>query len=668
MVIVKPLGGVGRPCHSRCTIQSRYCCDCRTHRGKCTVGGGLWLAKNSMRAATPPKISRLPERATHRQHIAVVAPSFWELLLYHAHLYWRESPFMELSTRAIQAVVHPTAAFPSYDDPVEQLTPASPSPAPVPWEESLLNPRNRIDSLDLPAGPLWRVDGCTGVGTQYYTVPLFLSAVPPMRMDVFIPEDQPAVLREQLQLDVAFHTKDAARLSRLAIARHIIRTLHHWVRTDFESLAEFERFYSTAPFGTRLVIEQLSLHVRNIHVTVGLNHNLERQLLPATALTMFWGPDFPFPSTVDFHEIQVLKVLHDSVCLVRIHSEVFIFKALTSGSKYLYHELKTLCTLASHPNVISRPVHIVKKVCSFGAKKAIAGFTTRFQPNGGLRDVLPQLRIHGQLHQSTQLKWCIQLATALEHLRHTTGIYYPDLRLDNIVLSDKDDLVMVDFEQRGVWCEFAAPEVNSLEYIRLIATDEEVDEEVSEKYRDMLERLVPGFEKLERDEYLNPPDGYNVPWIALSPREQEAAEVYMLGRVLWCIFEGVSGPQKAAVWQSYPWESDLEFPDYCRTPPEMRLLIDRCTRGRRQTLNSIIVRRKSHLVLKDIDLGSQSREDVLKSAREYWASELQVAEEFLETREQLKAQGKWDENYYKRPTLTEVLDELADYQGRMSRQ
>lgn len=571
---------------------------------------------------------------------------------------------MELSARAIQAVVHPTAAFPSYDSSDEQLAPAPAGSSPL-WEESLLNPKNRIDSLDLPADPLWRVDGCTGVGTQYYTVPLFFSAVPPMRMDVFIPEDQPSVLREQLQLDVAFHTKDAARLSRVAITRHIIRTLHHWVQTEFEDLKDFERFYATVPFGTRLVIENLSLNVRDMQVRVGLNHNLERQLLPATALTRLWGPDFPLPPSVDFYDIQVLSVLHDSVCLVRIQGEKFIFKALTSGSKYLYHELKTLCTLASHPNVISRPVHIVRKVCSFGAKKAVAGFTTRLQPNGSLRDLLPQLRIHGRLDRLTQLKWSVQLTTALEHLRHTSGTYYPDLRLDNIVLSEKFDIVMVDFEQRGVWCEFAAPEVNSLEYIRLIAIDDEVDEEVQEKYRDTLRRLVPDFEMLERDEYANPPDGYNVPWIALSPREQEAAEVYMLGRVLWCIFEGVSGPQKAAVWQSYPWESDLEFPEYRRTPAEMRCLIDRCTRGRRQTLNSIIVRRQSHLVLKDRDLVTQGREDVLEAAREYWKSELQVAEDFLEMREKLKSQGRWDENYYERPTLKEALDELTRYQSQV---
>jgi hypothetical protein len=566
---------------------------------------------------------------------------------------------MELSARAIQEVVHPTAAFTSHDG--SQQQPASLFLSP-PWDQSLLNPKNRIDSLEVPEQPLWRVDGCTGLGTQYYTLPLFLPEVPPMRMDVFIPENQPALIRQQLDLDVAFHTKDAARLSRLAITKHIIRTLHLWVDTHFKDLDTFADFYKSVPFGTRIVFENLSLDIRNIQVKVGMNHNLERQLLPLSGLAKFWGDEFVFPQLIDFHEVHVVRILHDSVCLARIREQLVIFKALTSGAKYLYHELKTLCTLQSHPNVIAHPLHIVRKTCKFGGKKAIMGFTTFFHSKGSLRDLLPQLRIHNQLEQSDQLKWSVQLAAALEHLRHSSGTYYPDLRLDNIVLSENSNIVMIDFEQRGVWCEFAAPEVNSIEYIRFIAIDEEVEDEIREKYEGILGSLVPNFRDLEADRYTNPADGHNIPWVALSATEQEAAEVYMLGRVLWCIFEGVSGPQKAAVWQSYPWEPDLEFPEFRRTPHRLRGLIDRCTQGRRHTLSGIIERRGSRLILRNRDSEMQHAEEVKDAAGCFWANELQVAEDFLAMRQEQKAQGIWKENYYNRPTLKEVLIELEGYQ------
>ncbi|KAK6066023.1 protein kinase-like domain protein [Seiridium cupressi] len=581
---------------------------------------------------------------------------------------------MELSVKAIQEVVHPTAAFVSYECTQSQPTTALP---PASWDSSLLNPKNRIDSLDLPERPLWRIDGCSSLGMQYYAVPLF-SDVPPLRIDVFIHESQPADLRQQLDLDIAFHTKDGARLSHLAITKYIIRVLGSWVTTEFETLEAFETFYRSAPFGTRLVLENLSTNVRTVEVKVALNHDLERKLISLSTLAGVWGSDFCLPQIVDFYNVQVIRVLHDSVCLVRIHGELFIFKALMSGSKYLYHELKTLCTLGSHPHVIARPIHLVQKACQFGAKKAIVGFTTFYHCNGSLRDVLPQLRIHDKLDQPQQLKWSIQLAEALEHLRYTSGTYYPDLRLDNIVLSAASDIVMVDFEQRGVWCEFAAPEVNSLEYVRLIATNEHADnrqgsdypeeekgdEEVHVRYLGILRRLVPEFDMLEDERYTNPPNGYNVPWIALSPAEQEAAEVYMLGRVLWCIFEGVSGPQKAAVWQSYPWESDLEFPEFRRTPPEMRSLIENCTRGRRQTLGNTIARQGSRLVLKGVPLAQQSAKDVQDAAHRFWKTELQVAEDFLAKRDELKAQGEWIDNHYGRPTLKEVLEALREYQKK----
>ncbi|KAI0394004.1 hypothetical protein F5Y17DRAFT_276044 [Xylariaceae sp. FL0594] len=567
---------------------------------------------------------------------------------------------MDLSQRSIEEVVHPTAAFlkPTEDDQTQSDEKCQPS-----WEDSLLNPKNRIDSLDLPDEPFWRIDGCTGLGTQYYAVPICLRNVPPMRMDVFIPENQPAHIREQLELHKAFHTKDGLRLSKLAIARYIVRVLQHWTLSNFPDLASFERFYRSNPFGSRLVFENLSLDIQETNVKVAPNHNLELQLLSLASLSRLWGKDLTFLKTIDIFDLHVVSVLHDSVCLVRIDGQLFIFKALVSEVKYLYHELKTLCTVEPHPNIIARPIHLVKKVCSFGNKHGIVGFTTFYHQNGSLRDHLPQLRIHGQLRREEQFKWSIQVAHALEHLRTRSSTYYSDLRLDNIVLSENRDIIMIDFEQRGVWCEFAAPEVNALEYVRLIATDSRVPPDVSLKYQELMEALVPDYDRLLEDRYTNPPDGYNAPWIALAPQEQEAAEVYMLGRLLWCIFEGVSGPQKAAVWQSYRWESDFEFPEYVRTPPPLRELIDRCTRGRRQNISSVIVRNESRLLLRDQPGQGQDTSQVRSAAVAYWTRELEWAEEFLGQRARLKQQGLWNDNHYDRPRLSEVLESLLRIQS-----
>ncbi|KAI0896911.1 hypothetical protein F4806DRAFT_413824 [Annulohypoxylon nitens] len=572
---------------------------------------------------------------------------------------------MELSTRAIGEVVHPTAAFCQPNLGIREtqgnLRPAGSVVKPT-WENSLLNPKNRIDSLDLPQSPLWRVDGCAGLGTQYYMLPIFLQHIPPMRMDVFVSDFQPSLIREQLELHKAFHTKDAVRLSRLAIAKHIVRILQNWTTTEFKDLAAFEDFYRGVPFGSRLVLEDMSLDVRRVRIKVGLNHDLEHKLSPLSRLTELWGPDFPFPQAIDFFDLHVVSVLHDSVCLVRINDQLCIFKALTSGAKYLYHELKTLCTIEPHENIIIRPMHIVTKRCNFGTKRAVAGFTTFYHSKGTLRDVLPLSRAHDQLRRVDQLKWSIQLTKALEHLTRS-GTYYPDLRLDNIVLSESFNIVMVDFEQRGVWCEFSAPEVNAIEYIRLIATDECVPESVREKYRSVLQDLVPSYESLDDERYTNPENGFNLPWIALSAAEQEVAEVYMLGRVLWCIFEGVSGPQKAAVWQSYRWEPDIEFPEYKRTPPAVRHLIDKCTKGRRGTLSNVIMRRHSKLILTNRDVKEQNADEVREIAKRFWSAEIEEAEKFLTLRKSQRLQGTWNDNYYGRPTLRQVLEALEAFQA-----
>jgi serine/threonine protein kinase len=447
--------------------------------------------------------------------------------------------------------------------------------------------------------------------------------------------------------------------------------------------------YTNLPFGSRIVLKTLELNVRSIGVALAPMHDLERQLLSISRLPALLGvPATALPEAIDINKLQHLQQLQDSVCLVSIDTShgrtgPWILKALTSGSKYLYHELKILLNLPPHEHVIPRPRYLVTKRCRFGGKTAVVGFVLHYYSGGSLRDSLPLLRIRDQLPLAQQLKWAIQLSTAVLHVREQGKIFYPDLRLDNVVLTDSGDIVMVDFEQRGVWSEFASHEVNAIEYVRILATanssgsggdDGDYDpdqpgipEEVRRRYADLLTRCLPGWEALEAREEYAPPDvlghdGYNIPWLCLDAAEQEAAEAYMLGRVLWCLFEGQSAPQLGAVWQSYRREPDLEFPEYRLTPPPLRPLIDACTRGRRQVLSSLITRRGSKIVLRAVAPGlPQDRDEIVAVARRWWKEEVRVAEEFLAMREERKKRGDWDGNYFSRPKLREVLAALEAY-------
>ncbi|EFQ29266.1 hypothetical protein CGRA01v4_04953 [Colletotrichum graminicola] len=565
---------------------------------------------------------------------------------------------MELGSDIIHDIVHPTAAFSeafqvraNHDGGGGsfQLPPAG-------WEASQLNPKNRVDSLDHLPDPLWRIDGCTGLGTQFYVIPLFLRCVPPIRIDAFIPEQssQPYEIRQLLDLDMAFHTKDRARVQELNISKHMLRALQFWTK----SLPEPEALFTSVPFGSRIVFKTLALDIRAMEIDVAPTYYLERQLLSASALADMWGTTVQLPECIDIFDVHVVEQIHDSVCLVRIHDRLWILKTLTSYTKYLYHELKLLLSAKPHPNVMSRPARLVTKRCSFGSKIAVVGFTLEYHRHGTMRDIVPLQRIHNTFSPAEQFKWSIQITSGVLHHRKTSGTFYPDLRLDNVVMSKDGDAIMVDFEQRGVWCEFASPEINAIEYIRLLATDEDIPDDVKDKYAEILRRMCPNFEALQnREEYTNPADGYNICWACLSPKEQEAAEVYMLGRVLWCIFEGASAPQQAAVWQSYRWEAEVDFPAYLRTPTKLRSLIDRCTSGRRATLGNQISRDGSRLVFKDCEKMADPG-DIRTAAATWWKREIAWAEAFLAMRENSKSTGEWDENHFDRPSLQEVLDEL----------
>jgi Protein tyrosine and serine/threonine kinase len=565
---------------------------------------------------------------------------------------------MDLTPDAIVRVVYPTAAVmqfcPSLNNENKQTS----------WDQSQLNPKNRIDSLEPVARPRWRIDGSCGLGTQFYTIPLFVSDIIPIRIDTFIPDWSacPLELRKLLEIENAFHCRDT-RVARLGISQHILRALEHWT----DNSHEFANRYRTLPFGSRIVFKNLAKDKRDIEIGIVATHDLERQFLTRRALQASMSiPLLSWPPPIDISNLRFIRQLHDSICLIQISTEAcprhMVFKALNSPPKYLYHELKNLLSIPPHPNIISRPQHLVTKRCGFGAKTAVVGFTLEYHPLGTLRDILPHRRIHGSLKLADQLRWSIQLTSALIHIQNQ-GMFYTDLRLDNILLSEAGDLVMVDFEQRGVWCTFSSPEINYHDYMHMLACSDLVPQEAKARFRSLLDNYVPGWKKGCGAACRDLVNGHLMSWMVLSTEEREAAEVYMLGRVLWGIFEGCSMPE-SSVWYSCRHEDDLEFPNYSRTPQKLRRIIDDCTKGRQEweeKRGGGIVRKGNRLVLRDGD-GSETEDAVQAEATRWWQMELERAEEFLEMRWQ-RIRSSDARNYFGRPTLRAVLRALQGIDG-----
>jgi hypothetical protein len=570
---------------------------------------------------------------------------------------------MNLCEQAVNLVVHPSAAF--LDLPALLITQLSTSP--IDWDDSDLNPKNRIDSLDDLPNSRWRIDGCTGLGTQFYTVPLFLLDSATSRIDTFIPpqSQHSPKLRELLGLDHAFSWRDN-RVTHLAISRHIVRALDYWSRR----VPDFEETYKNLPFGSRIVFETLEKDVRKISIKFAPIYTLERQLKSVKTLHEFWDDSKPakaWPGTIDISKLTLQRHLHDSISLVTVQEpqgpRQMILKALTSQPKYLYHELKVLLALPPHPNIISRPQHLVTKRCRFGNKIAVVGFTLEYHPQETTRDLIPFRLLHSRIYLEDQLKWSIQLVSALIHI-NKNGLFYPDLRLDNILMSNSGDLVMVDFEQRGCWCTFSAPEVNYLEYIHTLAKDENIPLSIKQEYQEKFARFAPGV-RVPPEDYDNP-GAYCVQWLPLSQDERESAQVFMLGRVLWCIFEGVSAPE-VAIWQYCKYESLLQFPEYKATPKEIRDLIDSCTKSVKEGIAKVkrgVTRDGSRLVIVGGG-GTESVEEVQTVAKTWWKKELKRAEDFLEQREKRRADG-CTADFFGRPKLSEVFNSLKKFQVAMS--
>lgn len=563
---------------------------------------------------------------------------------------------MDLCSQTTHDVILPTAAFAVY--PPDDDTPADLA-APV-WQHSLLNPKNRINSLDALPNAAWRVDAVAENGTDFFIVPQFLDSFPFLRVGLTLPEytSFPKDLREELDMSAAFHMRDPERVNQLGITRHILRILQHWTI----SAPNIEKVYNTLSWGAMFHLETLPRDVKQARITVKLNHEAEEQLWPVEMMEMSWGHEVAFPEMVDLHNLVYRAQPHDSVCVVSIHGKQFVFKAVTSQTKYLYNELRHLLLMKPHEHIVARPRHIVTKRSLFDGEAVVVGFTLDYHQRSCARDHLPLYRIRNLSTMAKETRWCMQIASALDHFRRTRKTYCSDIRLDNVLLSDTDELVMVDFEQRGVWFEFAPPEVNAIDIMCSLRASKTLDPAITSKYHDVLSSLIPDLDMLLGGQYFYTNHGFNLPWLALTPKEREACEVFMLGRIMWCIFEAACAPHRGVYWVSYRRELDIDFPQYRSTPSTMRDLIDRCTRGHRTCFSELVFRQGGKVILREHEGTNKSTAaQVRKAARAFWKEEVRLSEQWIEERKVGMATGTWNENYYGRPTLQEVRDELQAF-------
>jgi hypothetical protein len=184
----------------------------------------------------------------------------------------------------------------------------------------------------------------------------------------------------------------------------------------------------------------------------------------------------------------------------------------------------------------------------------------------------------------------------------------------------------------------------------------------------MLNDLVGKKERNSTERYQNPPRGYHIGWPNLSTSERESAQVFALGKVLYCIFEGLESIT-TSVMTSRQHEQDLQFPNFTHTPSTLRSLILACTSGAREhdcaapfvvrVGNTLFPRGRSGQNGEPVGSAKNLVETsrmlwmkALTDAGDFWAAKMRYANS-VHTEQDLDILS-----YLKRPTLQQVLQVL----------
>jgi hypothetical protein len=232
--------------------------------------------------------------------------------------------------------------------------------------------------------------------------------------------------------------------------------------------------------------------------------------------------------------------------------------------------------------------------------------------------------------------------------------------------------VLVDFEQRGGWVSWIAPEVCCIWYLVVIARSTAISSEIAGQYTRALQRLVA----VSSDD-----TSYrDVAWTCLSLRERQSAMVFALGKVLCCIFEsqptiytdvGLGMAREAETWVDY--EHSWRFPEFRRTPEAVRGWIERCTAGADEwdvrRGRSVCFDLERGVFVPVGDAGGRTKGDELRTqrvAKAWWERRVTEAEAFLEARVHGEDYNGIQAAARRQPALRDMLDKLEELEVEMS--
>ncbi len=220
--------------------------------------------------------------------------------------------------------------------------------------------------------------------------------------------------------------------------------------------------------------------------------------------------------------------------------------------------------------------------------------------------------------------------------------------MDNIVLAAKNDgletAVLIDLQQSPNVYDWAPPEIYYIEWVAELGYEDldrlnAVDQEISHNYSTLLERHLssrdnPAAVHGPPEQYKNPPRGSYCPWLLSTPQEKEAREIHLLGKAMYCLFEGLEGAS-IILGRSTTNEREQLFPDFRRTPQPLRDLINWCTAEAMEWKDGTMeMTRRGRKVYPLGKTGMNGEEEAIFektkiAIKDFWQNEMCQAEAFL---------------------------------------
>lgn len=620
---------------------------------------------------------------------------------------------MEPGIGFVEKIMHPVATFARTEPSTLHATSTVTNSTEPKWLSSMLNPQARPDNLNPVGESLWRMDGCQTDGHRLFITPPFAFNKPPQRVDVYLSDEDEYRLSEGLRLvlepnkSMTVPSKDAWRVP---LSQHILRALEHWSQSE----KNFEKEYKALPFGSYIAVETICADQAKVRMHLVPCYETEREWMSVRELAELWDKSgtstvVQWPEIIDLQELQLVAQPHEAISIVKIPkvstngrgaTTLFAFKSVLDDLRYMYHELWQLLTLAPHSNMIARPLFIVTTRSRFGAKEGVCGFVLEYLPGGTMRDLLVRSQTNrrvvgdgtpqARLSVTDKFRIAREITSALLHLQ-ALGTFYPGIKYTNVVMrerrsgaSNKTDgklkagcstlsPVLIDFDQRAGRYIWTPPEIHHSMHVEYLANASDhghmyVPEDIRARAANLMRVHCPTWqsEKSSRKrgyrscwDHGEPLNGFSAPWLALTAEERDRSQVYMLGRLLWHLFEEVGAIDHCLHIEVFREACDFDaarpvFPVFSEervgdgralTPEPIRRLIQKCTAGAPEWHGKKppLVYRQGRLWADDPGKGYDGAEEPFgaekvaqEAIRSWWVDELQDAERFILARRQEK--------------------------------